>query len=153
MIFCKGYPAIALVAAFCGTAEAQQAHLMPVPTRIILPGEPLDTSDFTMKLFTASDSLRKSFAFDPKQFERMEASRPLAAGKPVALKALRVSENVKKGQPTKAIYASPNVEIHSILIPQTGGSAGTDINARNPVSGQMIRAKILEDGTLQVIAR
>lgn len=133
--------------------QAQQAQLMPVPVRPIYPGESLKQSDFSMKLFSVSPALRTAYVFDQNQFVHMEAVRTLARGKPVLLKSIRSAEDVKKGQPTKALYSSDTIVIQGTLVPLSGGSVGEAIDARNPASGGVVRAVIVEGGTLLVLAK
>jgi flagellar basal body P-ring formation protein FlgA len=142
-----------LLSGMVQSTMAQEAQLMPVPVRSIFPGESLDDSDFTLKLFNVTDALRKSYAFERNQFIRMEAVRTLVVGKPVLLRSIRTAEDVRKGQPTKAIYTSATVEIQGNLVPLTGGSAGETIEARNPASGSIVRAVVKEDGTLLVLTK
>ena len=144
---------VLLCVAFAQQARAQDAQLMPVPLRPIYPGESLKQSDFTMKLFNVSPPLKSVYVFNSSQFARMEAVRTLSTGKPVLLKSIRTAEDVKKGQPTKAVYSSDTIEIQGTLVPLTGGSVGEAIDARNPVSGGVVRAVIIEGGTLLVLAK
>lgn len=134
-------------------ANAQEAQLMPVPLRAIYPGEILESSNFTMKLFNVTPALRASYVFEQNQYERKEAVRTLAVGKPFLLQSIRTAEDVKKGQPTKAIYSSNTVEIQGTLVPLTGGSVGEVIEARNPASGGVVKAIVADGGTLLVIAK
>lgn len=134
-------------------AKAQEAQLMPVPLRPIYPGETLKQSDFTLKLFNVNTAFRTAYVFEPSQFVRMEAVRTLGVGKPVLLRSIRTVEDVKKGQPTKAVYSSSTIEIQGTLVPLSGGSVGDAIEARNPVSGAVVRAIVSEDGTLLVVAK
>lgn len=123
---------------------------MPVPTRSIFPGESLFASDFILKLFIVNEALRKSYVFEQQQFERMEATRTLQAGKPVLLRWIRTAEDVRKGQPTKTLYSSATIEIQGMLVPLSGGSVGQMVEARNPASGSVVRALVMDDGTLLV---
>jgi flagellar basal body P-ring formation protein FlgA len=131
----------------------QEVRLMPVPVVPIYPGQSLEESDFTMKLFSVNEALRKSYVFERHQVIHMQAVRTLAAGRPVLLRFIRTAEDVRKGQPTKAIYASGTIEIQGLLVPLTGGSAGQVIETRNAASGGIVSALVREDGTLLVVAK
>ncbi len=134
-------------------AEAQENRLLPVPIRTIFAGQALIASDITMRLFTVSDQSRRSFVFEQVQLVDMEAARTLAVGKPIALGSLRATEDIKKGQPTKAVYNSGGIEIQGVLMPLTGGSEGQTIEARNASSGGIVKVQVLTDGTLAVIGK
>jgi flagellar basal body P-ring formation protein FlgA len=152
----RKWPAFLAVIWLIGSAPtslAQERQLLPVPLRTIFPGQALVGGDFTLKLFTVSAQSRRSFVFEQGQLSDMEAARTLVAGKPIALGSLRVIEDIKKGQPTKAIYNSGGIEIQGLLMPLTGGSVGQTIEARNASSGGIVKVQILEDGTLAVIGK
>jgi flagellar basal body P-ring formation protein FlgA len=133
--------------------QAQNAELLPVPVRSIFPGETLQQSDFAMKLFQVTEAQRLSFAFELGQLQDMEAARTLAVGKPIPLRAIKTVEDVQKGQPAAAIYVADTVEIQGTLVPLTGGSSGQTIEARNPASGSIVRAKVMANGKLMVLAK
>ena len=134
-------------------ASAQEALLMPVPSRTIFPGQRLDGVNFTVKLFNVWDSARAAYVLQQDQLTGKEAIRTLAAGKPIALVSIQDAEEVKKGQATKAIYKSGDIEIQGMLVPQTGGAVGQTLRARNASSGNTVNAMVLEDGTLLVIGK
>ena len=135
------------------TVCAQETLLMPVPVRPIYPGQILDEAEFTMKLFTVPNSSRAVYAFEMQQISSKEAVRTLAEGKPVNLRAIRAIEDVKKGQPTKAVYTSESIEIQGMLVPLTGGSVGQVVEARNAASGGIVKALVIGGGTLLVTGK
>jgi flagellar basal body P-ring formation protein FlgA len=133
--------------------SASETLLIPVPVRTIYAGEIVNNADLTMKLFSVSETSRKTYATEVDQFSRMEAARVLIAGKPVSLRSLRNMEDVKKGQMVKAVYLNGVIEIQTTLLPLSNGSIGDIIEARNAGSGNTVRAQIASDGSLIVIGK
>ncbi len=145
--------AVAFLFAVLGTAHAQEATLLPVPIGPVFPGQRLDQAGVTEKLFTASAASRQTYVFGRDQLDHMEAARVLQAGKPIPLRSLRLAEDVKKGQAVKAVYNQGSIEIQGLLMPLGGGSSGQMIDARNISSNEIIRARVLPDGSLLVIGK
>jgi flagella basal body P-ring formation protein FlgA len=135
------------------TASAQDATLMPVPTAPVFPGQRLDQAEIQDKLFTASAASRQTYVFDRDQLDHMEAAKVLLAGKPIPLRSLRLVEDVKKGLAVKAVYNQGSIEIQGLLVPLGGGSSGQMIDARNISSNEIVKAKVLPDGSLLVIGK
>lgn len=133
--------------------SATETLLIPVPLRTIYVGESVNNADLTMKMFSVSETSRKTYAIDVDQFSRMEAARVLIAGKPVSLRSLRNIEDVKKGQQVKAIYFNGVIEIQAMLLPLSNGSIGDVIEAKNVGSGNTVKAQIASDGSLIVIGK
>jgi flagellar basal body P-ring formation protein FlgA len=134
-------------------AIAQEVLLMPVPSQTIFPGQRLDDVKFTVKLFNVWESARSAYILQQDQLTGKESIRTLAAGKPIARVSIQDAEEVKKGQATKAMYKSGDIEIQGVLVPQTGGAIGQTLKARNASSGNSVNAVVLEDGTLLVIGK
>ncbi len=129
---------------------AGEEVLLPVPESSVFAGQRLSASQFTLKLFIVSHSSRQSYVFDVKQLARMQALRTLVAGKPIALRSLRLIDDVSKGRPTKAYYVSDTIEIQGMVIPLASGSSGEIIDARNAASQEIVKAEVMADGTLLV---
>jgi flagellar basal body P-ring formation protein FlgA len=144
---------LCLVLAMPAEVSAQEAIMMPVPTRPIFPGQNLDSAEFTSKLFNVWDSARTSYAMQQDQLIGKQAIRTLAAGKPIALRSIRETEDVTKGNPTKAVYTSGSIEIQGLLVPLTGGTVGQVVRARNAASGNIVSAMVMDGGTLLVIEK
>jgi flagellar basal body P-ring formation protein FlgA len=145
--------AILIFVSLFGIAAAEELTLMPVPLRTIFPGQPLDASEFTMKLFSVPESARQSYVFEKEKILHMEAARSLTAGNPVKLLAIHAIKDVKRGLPTKAVYASGQIEIQGLLLPVTDGSAGEIIETRNMFTHVVVKAEVLPDGTLLVVQK
>jgi flagellar basal body P-ring formation protein FlgA len=144
---------VALTMVCASAVQAQNVQALPVPNRTIFPGESLKPSDFVKKLFNVNEGMRQAYAFDENQFDSMETARTLAAGKPVLLRSIRILEQVKKGQPTRAVYSVNAIEIQGTLVPLANGSVGQTVEARNTASGAIVHAVVQQDGTLQVISK
>jgi flagella basal body P-ring formation protein FlgA len=145
--------ALALCVLLTGTSAQAKQVLMPVPLRTILPGQPLQAGDFTLKLFEANEAVLAGYVLDPAQFESMAAARGLAANRPVALQAIRTIYDVTKGKPVAAVYSTDAISITGVLTPLVNAAAGQTIDARNAQTGGRVRALVQGDGTLLVVAK
>jgi flagella basal body P-ring formation protein FlgA len=144
--------AMLFVVVACTAAAAKQL-LMPVPLRTVLPGEPLQAGDFTLKLFEADDAILSSYVLDVAQLDKMAAARGLAANRPVALQALRTIYDVTKGKPTVAVYTTDAISIQGVLTPLVNAAAGQMIEARNAATGGRVKALVQSNGTLLVTGK
>jgi flagella basal body P-ring formation protein FlgA len=133
--------------------SADQVMLLPVPATSIAVGEKLEAVEFYLKPFNVSETARRNFATEQSALNGMEAALPLAAGKPVANRAIRAKQDVQKGTATLAVFKKGQVEIHGQVIPLEGGAKGQTIEVRNAASGRKFNAVVLADGTLAVIEK
>ena len=75
------------------------------------------------------------------------------AGKPIALSALKQPDAVTRGKPARAHFRAGGLEISTLLVPLDDAAAGETVSARNPQSGVIIEALVLESGELMVEAK
>ena len=150
---CLSLSAIVLTVLHLVPAAAQETAAIPVPVRPIFPGQSLNSAEITTKLFYMPDASRSSYVTNKDQLIGKEALQTLSAGKPIALRLIRLTEDVKKGQPTKAIYSSGTIEIQGKLVPLINGTVGQVVQARNTSSGSVVNAMVMEDGTLLVVEK
>lgn len=145
-----GFFILGLLAAFCLPAQAGEFTLL-VPARTIYPGEAV--AALVEKTFSLADSRLGNWVTDPAQVRGLQAKRTLVAGKPIAMAALKQPDAVTRGKPARALYRSEGIEIATLLVPLDDAPAGAMVRARNPDSGIVVEALVLDSGELLVAAR
>jgi flagellar basal body P-ring formation protein FlgA len=140
------------VVAFLFLASGAQAgqRAIPVPSGLIAAGDRIRAEALVDKTFNVPDAAAKSFALERRQIEGLYAKRMLLPGKPVPLAAVKGREAVTQGALTPATYAANGLVISTYLVPQQSAAAGETISARNPAFGTLIKAKVMDDGSLAV---
>jgi flagella basal body P-ring formation protein FlgA len=133
-----------------GVAAQAETMALPVPTRTILPGQLIDDADFSQKNFEVSAVAKLNFVISFDQMRQKEAAKLMTAGKPVPMSAIRKANDVHKGQQTIARFSEDGIEIQGILSPLNDAVAGQIVRCRNPSSGIMVDALVLENGSLSV---
>jgi flagellar basal body P-ring formation protein FlgA len=123
---------------------------IPVPKVTINAGQKIQSTDLQLKSFFVPENAASTYALDFTQVQGRVAKRALPSGKPIALALLRFSDSVVQGNPTKVYLAMDGLVISTILVPLQSGTAGQIVDARNPDSGKIVKAKINADGTLQI---
>lgn len=140
-----------LVCLGLGSVTAGAAEIaIPVPQAVIYPGEQVSAGALIDKPFNVPDAASKSYVLQRRQIEGLVAKRMLLPERPVPLAAVKARDAVMQGALTKAVYAADGLSIFTYLVPQASASAGDVIDARNPAFGTLVKARVLEDGTLQV---
>jgi flagella basal body P-ring formation protein FlgA len=123
---------------------------IPVPGAVIYPGQAMDEAALVDKLFHVPEGSEGNFAISRSQLKGLYAKRALLPGKPIALSHLKPREAVTPGGPVRAVYDNGGVSITTLLVPLQAGAVGDYIDARNPQSGAIVKARIAENGTLEV---
>jgi flagellar basal body P-ring formation protein FlgA len=123
---------------------------LPVPTRTIFPGQPIQDADFTQKDFEVSDIAKLNFVVSIDQMQDKEAAKILPVGKAIPLAALVKSNDVRKGKETIAHFIADGIDIQGVLSPLRDGVAGQIVPCRNPSSGLTVDALVMADGSLSV---
>ena len=143
--------ALVLMAGGCG-AWAAGVNL-PVPTRVIYPGEMVLQNQLVLKAF------RKSYAARVGAVRRLEAvagkvaRRTLLPGKAILPGALRKAYQVERGNQVRLIYRSDMLTITGLALALASGSTGDVIQVRNVDSGLTVAGIVRADGSVEVGAR
>jgi flagellar basal body P-ring formation protein FlgA len=144
----KGVASVAFCLSLSHAALAEELSI-PVPAAVIYPGDEIASALLVDKIFSVPEPAAKNFVLTRKQIEGRAAKRMLFPGKPVPLSAIKLRDMVLQGQPTKAIVSSNGIVITTTLVPLQSAASGEVIEARNPDSGTILKALVLEDGTLK----
>jgi flagellar basal body P-ring formation protein FlgA len=143
--------AFAIPLAIEGLSATQAAATdIPVPKVTINAGQKIQNTDLLLKSFFVPESAARTYAMDFTQVQGRVAKRTLPVGQPIALALLRLSDNVVQGSPTKVYLAMDGLVISTILVPLQSGTAGQIVDARNPDSGKIVKARVNADGSLQI---
>lgn len=142
--------AVLLAAALPHAASCAAQQPLPVPMSVIYPGEALDTAALTDKLFTVPEKAAASYVLDRAQLHGLYAKRPLLPGRPIPLSYLKPRDAIVQGTPTRATFHAAGLTITTMLIPLQAGSVGDFVDARNPEFNTTVKARVMEDGSLQV---
>lgn len=143
--------AILLALAFVDGSARAEIYDFLVPTRPIYPGEALRPSDFVQKKFMITPRAARNYVLKSAQLDEMEAVRMLSEERPVSVSSIRRVSAVRKGQQVDAEYNQAGIRIQARLVALEDGAEGTEIAARNPMSGRTVRARVRGDGVLEVI--
>jgi flagellar basal body P-ring formation protein FlgA len=138
---------------FAAHDAAAGTHALLVPVKTIYPGEAVTAVAMAEKLYTLDDALLSNWVTAAQQVRGKQARRTLAAGKPIALTALKTPDAVLRGRPARATYRAPGLEIATTLVPLDDAAAGEQVSARNPETGIVVEAEVLANGELLVEAR
>ena len=143
---------IGLIALLTSAAHAGSYTLL-VPVRTIYPGEEVAAAGLAAKTFKLAGGMLRNWVSEPAQVSGRQARRTLVAGKPIALSALKQPDAVTRGKPARAHFRAGGLEISTLLVPLDDAAAGETVSARNPQSGVIIEALVLESGELMVEAK
>ncbi|MEM8855874.1 MAG: flagellar basal body P-ring formation chaperone FlgA [Pseudomonadota bacterium] len=133
-------------------ANERSGGLLPVPAETIYAGQRVTAAMLAEKHFYFDPNRPLSVLRDPSKAVGKAARRTLRAGKPIPLNAFRAVTLVRRGKPTEARFRHGNLTITSTVLPQSDGSVGDLIQARNLDSGRTITGVVGMDGAIEVSA-
>lgn len=129
-------------------SAAQSLMSMPVPTVTFYPGDAIATTRLTNKTFRVTAAALKNFVSSPEQLAGKFARRTMPAGRPIPFAAVRGREIIEQGKPVVMLFQEDGVSISATVIALQSGELGEIIEARNPDSGLVVRARVTSDGIL-----
>ncbi|XWN32998.1 MAG: flagellar basal body P-ring formation chaperone FlgA [Devosia sp.] len=144
--------AAAMAAPGAAVANDRSGGLLPVPADTIYAGQRVTAAMLAEKHFYFDPNRPLSVLRDPSKAVGKAARRTLKAGKPIPLNAFRAVTLVRRGKPTQARFRHGNLTITSTVLPQSDGSVGDLIQARNLDSGRTITGVVGMDGAIEVSA-
>lgn len=149
----KGLAAtVMLLSAAVSPARAEGAgiRLLPVPSATISAGEIVSASDLTERKFQTTPRSLSGIATEAGEITGKQARRRLLAGRPVPLSALTRPLSVRRGAKVNASYQDAGLSISTQVMALEDGAAGDTIDTRNLATGALVRAEVLQDGSLAV---
>ncbi|MBT8148093.1 MAG: flagellar basal body P-ring formation protein FlgA [Gammaproteobacteria bacterium] len=87
---------------------------------------------------------------DTAQLTGMAAARPLRAGVPVTLNAVKPRQLIKQGQQVVILASSGGIQVRMTGVAKRNGSRGELIPVENRSSGRTVEAMVLDAGTVRV---
>ena len=84
------------------------------------------------------------------QLAGMETARPLRAGVPVTLNAVKPRQLIKQGQEVVIMATSGGIQVRMSGVAMRSGSRGDLIPVQNHSSGRTVEAEVLGTGTVKV---
>ncbi|KEG19789.1 flagella basal body P-ring formation protein FlgA [Bartonella bacilliformis Peru38] len=121
-----------------------------VPERSIYVGQRVSDVGLSEKNFIIKSEAASLYVIDMKQVLNKVATRPLRAGRPIALTALGDPVLVERGQTIKLIFQSDNLQITAIGVVLQSGSSGDVVRVRNADSGRIVMGIVLQNGSVRV---
>lgn len=132
------------------SSAAQSLMPMPVPAVTIYPGDAIAATSLTDKTFRVTAAALQNFVSNPGQLAGKFARRTLPAGRPIPFTAVRGREIIQQGKPAVMLFQEDGVSITATVIALQSGELGEVVEARNPDSGLVVKARVTSDGILVV---
>jgi len=123
---------------------------LPVPTITIYPGEMIQASHLTERLFGVASGARLPFIRSQSALEGKVARRTLLAMKPIPVNAIRDPHVIRRGSTTKIVYRAGALTITSSATALQSGGVGDVISARNNDSSLIVRGVVQADRSIRV---
>ena len=121
-----------------------------VAARPLAPGQPLTESDFRFEEQELG-SRGKNFLTDGNEIVGKTLSRPLAIGTPILRSMLKTPDLLKAGAPVTLISRLNGVEVKMDGIALEAGGAGKIIRVRNNASRKVLRGRIIDEFTVEIV--
>ncbi len=118
--------------------------------RPLAPGQPLTESDFRFEEQELG-SRGKNFLTDGNEIVGKTLSRPLAIGTPIQRSMLKTPDLLKAGAPVTLISRLNGVEVKMDGIALEAGGAGKIIRVRNTASRKVLRGRIIDEFTVEIV--
>lgn len=139
---------VLLILPLAAPSAAQTLMAMPVPGVTLYPGDAIATHKLAAKTFRVTAAALQNFASSPEQLAGKFARRTMPAGRPIPFAAVRGREIIEQGKPVVMLFQEDGVSISATVIALQSGELGEIIEARNPDSGLVVRARVTSDGIL-----
>ena len=121
-----------------------------VAARPIMAGQPLTSSDFRFEEQELG-SRGKNYLTDGTEIVGKTLSRPLAIGTPIQRSMLKTPDLLKAGAPVTLISRLNGVEVKMDGIALEAGGAGKIIRVRNTTSRKVLRGRIIDEFTVEIV--
>ncbi len=133
------------------TIEGAYSALVELPTLLVPAprGAVLDAQDFG-SIWLPANRIRPQMIRDIESLEGKMLRRRIAANKPILLRDVALPVVVERHTPLTLRYRTRYMELKAAGIAQEAGHKGQIIRVKNTDSGQLLRAKILPDGSALV---
>lgn len=123
-----------------------------VAARPIVAGQPLSAADFRFEEQEIG-SRGQSFLTEQDEIVGKVLSRPLSIGAPLLRTMLRTPDIVKAGAPVTLISRVNGVEVKIDGLALEAGHAGDIIKVKNTASRKVLRGRIVDEVTVEILQR
>lgn len=123
---------------------------IPVPAVAIKAGEKLGEAQLVERRMVVNEVAARTYVVGREQVTGLVARRPLLAGAPIPLSALRRPWVFKEGERVVVEFASQGLSIRGAAIALVPGGFGDEVAVRNPDTGVTIRGTVGADGVVSV---
>lgn len=122
---------------------------VPVLTRRIASGEPIEDADVTMGL-VSTQRLRHNAIYERSDLVGKSPRRSLRAGQPVSGHEVEAMRIVAKGDLLSLHFKTPYLHIQTVVEAMESGAEGSVISVRNSDSGHILRATVVKPGIAEI---
>lgn len=140
----------------CFTAAGSQAvaemGTAVVPTQIIYPGEVISAGRVE-EVDVTNPNLSGGYAQKVAEVSGMVSKRTLLPGRTITMSALREPYAVTRGSAIRLTFAMGTMTISASGTPLEDAAVGDVIRVRNTDSGIIVNGTVMNDGTIQVMAK
>ena len=124
---------------------------VPVPAQTIAAGQTI-TEDAVVMSWIAMRRGYQDSAFDRVKVVGRKARQTLQAGDPISPRFLETLTAVMRNQSVKLTVKSGDLEISARAITQQSGSVGQTIDVVNSVTKRKLRARIVDEQTVEAVS-
>lgn len=142
----------ATMAAVPGMTGAEELGIALVPVRTIFPGEAI-TSAQVEAVEVTNPNLTGGYARSVQEIEGMISRQTLLAGRTIPVAALRQPWAVTRGSSVRLMFTIGNMTISAAGTPMQDAAVGDLIRVRNIDSGVIVSGTVMNDGSVQVVAK
>lgn len=135
-----------------GIAGAQELGVALVPLRTIFPGEVLSASA-VKPVEVTNPNLTDGYARSVHEIEGMISRQTLLPGRTIPVSALRMPWAVTRGASVRIKFAMGNMTISAAGTPLQDAAVGDLVRVRNIDSGVIVSGTVMNDGSVQVMAK
>ncbi|MBA9083362.1 MULTISPECIES: flagellar basal body P-ring formation chaperone FlgA [Bartonella] len=121
-----------------------------VPNKSVYAGQRVSDVGLSEKSFFIKSEAASLYATQMNQLLNKVAKRTLTAGRPISLASLGDPVLVERGQTTKLIFQTNNLQITALGVVLQSGSSGDLIRVRNADSGRIVMGTVLQNGDVRV---
>ncbi|MDQ0319154.1 flagella basal body P-ring formation protein FlgA [Pararhizobium capsulatum DSM 1112] len=145
--------AVAFCGAFlpCGLALAENPMAV-IPKETIYPGQVINASSLETVEVT-NPNLTGDYAHSVQDVVGKITNRTLLAGRVIIVSALRDPYVVERGKAVRIVYSNGPLTITAGGAPLENAAIGDLIRVRNTDSGIIVQGTVMQDGTIQVVAK
>ena len=135
----------------CGAAFAEKPMAV-IPRETIYPGSVIEAGQL-QEVEVTNPNLSGDYAHRTDEVVGKITNRTLLAGRVILVNALRDPYVVERGKAVRIVYSNGPLTITAGGAPLENAAVGDLIRVRNTDSGIIVQGTVMQDGTIQVVAK